>query len=259
MTTPRLAVDGVSVRFGGLTAVDSVSLTIPPGEIRGLIGPNGAGKTTLFNAITGLVHTAAGRIRLDGADITRLPPHRRAREGVRRSFQSVQLLSRLSVLENVLLGLHGQIARGMLSSAADMLLGGRREAVALRQVMETLSYLGIADLALRPAASLTFAEQRFVEIARALAPRPRLLMLDEPAAGLSPSEVTRLDALLRQLRSEGMAILLVEHVLSLVFDVCDSVSVLDNGRLIAEGAPRAVAADPRVRIAYLGEDADALA
>ncbi len=259
MTTPRLSVEAVSVRFGGLTAVDAVSMSISPREIRGLIGPNGAGKTTLFNAIGGLVHISSGQIRLDSADITGLPPHRRARAGIRRSFQSLQLLSRLSVLENVLLGLHGQIAQRMFASAADLLLHARREAAAQRQAMDTLNYLGIAALALRPMASLTFAEQRFVEIARALAPRPLLLMLDEPAAGLSPPEVERMDALLRQLRDEGMSILLVEHVLSLVFEVSDTVSVLDNGRLIAEGTPKQVASDPRVRTAYLGEDADALA
>lgn len=258
MSPPRLSLDVVSVHFSGLIAVNSVTLAIPPGEIRGLIGPNGAGKTTLFNAIAGLVHISSGQVRLDGADITGLPPHRRARAGIRRSFQSVQLLSRLTVLENVLLGLHGQMASGMLSSAADLLLRARREAAAQRRAMDALDYLGLADLALHSVTSLSFAEQRFVEIARALAPQPSVLMLDEPAAGLSPPEVERMDALLRQLRDEGMSILLVEHVLSLVFEVSDMVSVLDNGRLIAEGTPQQVATDPRVRIAYLGEDADAL-
>jgi len=163
------------------------------------------------------------------------------------------------VLENVLLGLHQSMARGMLASAADVLLGAHREAAAQAAAMETLDYLGIAGLALRPVASLSFAQQRYVEIARALAPRPRLLMLDEPAAGLSPAEVTRMDGLLRQLRNEGMSILLVEHVLSLVFEVSDSISVLNNGRLISEGPPRAVAADPVVQAAYLGDETDALA
>jgi len=258
MTVPRLVVEEVSVRFGGLAAVDRVSLAIAPGEIRGLIGPNGAGKTTLFNAVAGLVYASAGRILLDGTDITRLPPHRRAHAGVRRSFQSVQLLGRLNVLENVLLGLHQSMARGMLASAADVLLRARREALAQTAAMQTLDYLGIADLALRPVAALSFAQQRYVEIARALAPRPRLLMLDEPAAGLSPAEVARMDGLLRQLRNEGMSILLVEHVLSLVFEVSDSISVLNNGRLISGGTPQAVAADPAVQAAYLGDEYNAL-
>ena len=227
-------------------------------EIRGLIGPNGAGKTTLFNAICGLVYAGSGRILLDGTDITALSPHQRANVGLRRSFQSVQLLARLNVLENVMLGLHATMASGMLTSAVDVLLSARREARAQTRAMETLDYLGIADLALRPLASLSFAAQRYVELARALAPRPRLLMLDEPAAGLSLAEVTRMDALLRQLREGGMSILLVEHVLSLVFEVSDCISVLNNGRLISEGSPQQIADDPVVRTAYLGDATDAL-
>ncbi len=247
MTPALLDVEALTVRFGGLLAVDRVSFSVPAGQIRGVIGPNGAGKTTLFNAISGLVRQHGGRIRFAGDDITRLPAHRRAALGIRRTFQSVQLIPQFTVLENVLVGLHAGIRGGRFSEAA-----------AQRAVIEVLEFLGIGGTILRPVTELTFAEQRLTEIARAIVARPRLLMLDEPAAGLSPAELAALDALLRRfVAGWDTTILLVEHVLSLVFEVSDTVTVLDNGRFVTEGPPLEVASDPRVKAAYLGEDARA--
>jgi branched-chain amino acid transport system ATP-binding protein len=257
MMPPVLEVAGLSVRFGGLVAVDNVSLAIPASSIHGLIGPNGAGKTTFFNAITGLVRPSQGSVAVLGQDITHKTADRRAAAGIRRTFQSVQLITPLTVLENVLIGLHTRLftnAKGLLG-----FLGAASERAAQQSVLEILEFLGIAHIILKPVTEITFAEQRFVEIARALVAKPVLLMLDEPAAGLSPQEIETLDRLLRKLRDEwGMSILLVEHVLSLIMGVSDRVTVLDNGRLIAEGAPMQVAGDPKVKAAYLGQDADAV-
>jgi branched-chain amino acid transport system ATP-binding protein len=257
MMPPILEVTGLSVRFGGLVAVDNVSLVIPASSIHGLIGPNGAGKTTFFNAITGLVRSSQGRVAVLGQDITHKTADRRAAAGIRRTFQSVQLITPLTVLENVLIGLHTRL----FTNAAGLLgfLRAGSERGAQQSVLEILEFLGIAHIILKPVTEITFAEQRFVEIARALVAKPVLLMLDEPAAGLSPQEIETLDSLLRKLRDEwGMSILLVEHVLSLIMGVSDRVTVLDNGRLIAEGEPLQVSGDPKVKAAYLGQDADAV-
>ncbi len=237
----------VTIRFGGLVAVDSVSMAIVPGEVRGLIGPNGAGKTTFFNAISGLVPLSSGLIRLGGEDITALPAHRRAAAGLRRTFQSVQLLPQQTVLENVLIGLHTSFtAPGWRDRRG-------REAAAQAQVEHVLAFLGIAARILTPVNRLTFAEQRLTEIARAIVSRPRVLLLDEPAAGLSPTEVEGLGELLHRLRDEwDVTILLVEHVLSLVLNRSDRVTVLENGRLIAEGCPEEVANNRAVQVAYMG-------
>ena len=248
-----LTIDNVTVRFGGLDAVKNVSMRLRAGEIRGLIGPNGAGKSTLFNAVSGIVPAAEGRIVFRGSDLSDVAAPARAAGGIRRTFQSVQLIQDFTVLENVLIGLHSQIA---LRPIDFVRLWGRSkgEADALRRVEEVLDYLGLAVPLDQEVRTLSFADQRFIEIARALVTHPALLMLDEPAAGLSPPEIERLAALVRRLRSErNMTILLVEHVIALVMDLCNRVSVLDNGALIAEDEPRRIAADPRVRTAYLGE------
>jgi branched-chain amino acid transport system ATP-binding protein len=253
--TPLLATRGVSVRFGGLTAVDSVDLAIPEGVIHGVIGPNGAGKTTYFNAITGLVPIGEGSIAFAGEDVTRRPAYRRARLGMRRTFQSVQLLPQLTVLENVLIGLHDHIRENAWLSLLRPSGRSPEEEEAQQRVVATLRFLGIGETLLRRPVELSFAQQRFVEIARALVAKPRLLMLDEPAAGLSPNEVAALNALLRRICAEsGITILLVEHVLSLVLDVSQRITVLDNGRVIAEGTPAEVADDERVKAAYLGDE-----
>jgi branched-chain amino acid transport system ATP-binding protein len=253
--TALLQTRGISVRFGGLLAVDSVDMTIPEGVIHGVIGPNGAGKTTFFNAITGLVDTSAGEIAFGGEDITRVPTHRRARLGMRRTFQAVQLIPQFTVLENVLIGLHARIRDNPMRSLLSLTGRSVAEEAAQHSVIEALTFLGIEGTLFKRPLELSFAEQRFVEIARALVAKPKLLMLDEPAAGLSANEVADLTALLRRMRAHSQAtVILVEHVLSLVFDVSDRISVFDRGRVIAEGTPAEVEADPRVKLAYLGDD-----
>jgi branched-chain amino acid transport system ATP-binding protein len=255
MTAPLLDVRGVTVTFGGLVAVRDVELQIPAGEIHGLIGPNGAGKTTFFNAISGLVQTSSGGIFFDGTNISGLSPHRRAQIGLRRTFQSVQLIPQFTALENVLLGLHTEIHDNPLRWLFSFSGRSAAEENAQDQVVEVLHVLGIEHALFRRPKELSFAEQRYVEIARALVSRPRFLMLDEPAAGLSVSEVAAMNALLRKLRAEwNMTILLVEHVLSLVLDVSDRITVLDGGAVISRGTSAEVAADPRVKAAYLGEE-----
>lgn len=248
-----LDVSGVSVRFGGLTAVDGVSFSLAAGECRGLIGPNGAGKSTLFNAISGVTKPSEGRVVFDGRDVTFARPDVRAGHGIRRTFQTLQLMSDFTVLENVLVGSHLSIPSNPLLH----LRGGRRslDRQAVERAREVLRLLGLEELMLAKLESLTFGQQRFVEIARALVGNPKLLLLDEPAAGLSPAEVDNLGGLLKDLQTKrGLTILLVEHVLSLVMATCDRITVLDRGRVISEGTGAQVAADPVVRTAYLGEE-----
>ena len=239
-----LTLSSVSVVFGGLVAVSEVSLELREGEILGLIGPNGAGKSTLFNAISGLIAPTSGSIIYRSVDITRYSPPRRTALGLQRTFQSVQLVKSLSVLENILLGLHRDIS-------ANPFRGTGRDAVSYAR--EVAGRLGLAAVAHRVMDTLSFREQRLTEIARAVASGPKLLLLDEPAAGLSEAEVGDLNALIRRLRDElGMTVVLVEHVMPLVMGLCDRIAVLETGRLIALGAPAEIAADERVIAAYLG-------
>jgi branched-chain amino acid transport system ATP-binding protein len=250
MTAPLLEARDVTIRFGGLVAVNQVSVAIAAGEVRGLIGPNGAGKTTFFNAISGLVQPSSGTMFFAGEDISAMPAHRRAAVGMRRTFQSVQLLPNQTVLENVLVGMHTEFR-----TAGWRAVTGRHETEAQRAVAGVLDFLGIGSKILTPVNQLTFADQRLTEIARAIVTRPRLLLLDEPAAGLSPNEVDQLGHLLHRLRDEWrMTILLVEHVLSLVLNRSDRITVLENGRVIADGLPEQIANDRAVQLAYLGTD-----
>ncbi len=233
--TAMLEVDGVTVRFGGVVAVDGASIEARSGEITGLIGPNGAGKTTLFNVITGVQPAAGGTIRLDGTDITKLATHRRAKMGMSRTFQRLELFWTLTVADNVRV-------------AAELARHG--DPTALTE--ELLDRVGISHLAAEPSGSLPTGSARLVEVARALASTPRVLLLDEPASGLNESETVALGALLRQLVADGLAVVLVEHDMSLVMDICDHVSVLDLGRIIASGPPAEVRTQPAVIEAYLG-------
>lgn len=233
--TVMLDVAGVTVRFGGVVAVDGANLQARTGEITGLIGPNGAGKTTLFNVITGVQPSAAGTIHLDGTDITKLATHRRAKLGMSRTFQRLELFWTLTVADNVRV-------------AAEL----ARHTDPLALTTDLLQRVGISDLADEPAGSLPTGSARLVEVARALASSPRVLLLDEPASGLNETETLALGALLRQLVGDGLAVVLVEHDMSLVMEICDHVSVLDLGRIIASGTPAEVRAQPAVIEAYLG-------
>jgi branched-chain amino acid transport system ATP-binding protein len=235
-----LEVTNVSVRFGGLVAVSDVSLSVPTDTVTGLIGPNGAGKTTLFNVISGLQQPTHGSVALDGVDITRWSAARRARAGIARTFQRLEVFGSLSVRDNVL-------------TAAELNRGFNRDARPASQVAdEMLERVGASAYANAPADAVPTGVARLVEVARALAVQPKALLLDEPSSGLSPSETETFGALLRELASSGTAVLLVEHDVDLVMHVCDYIHVLDFGRIIGAGTPAEVRADPVVQHAYLG-------
>lgn len=249
---PLLSVRDVKVRFGGLVAVAGVSFDLRAGEICALIGPNGAGKTTLFNAVSGNVVPDSGSIRLRGREIAGLTPHEVSALGARRTFQNGGLFPELTALENVLVGLHAQVGSGFLG-----LLFGRRsaraEAAATRRARELLSVMGIEHLADQTAGALSGGQQRMVEIVRALATNPPLLLLDEPAVGLSPTARQQLAAVIRDMaRARDMGILLIEHAIELVMSVADRVIVLNDGRKVADAPPEQVRADRAVLEAYLG-------
>jgi branched-chain amino acid transport system ATP-binding protein len=248
-----LEISDVTVRFGGLIAVNEVSLRVGAGEICALIGPNGAGKTTLFNAIAGYVPLNAGRILLRGTPIQDLAPHRIASGGVRRTFQNGGLFGHLTALENVLVGLHTQVDSAFFGIVLGSRRSGAAEATASGHARKLLDLMDLGDIADQPAHSLSGGQQRMVEIVRALATDPPLLLLDEPAVGLAPPMREQLGGVIRNLaRERGIGILLIEHAIELVMSISDRVIVLNYGRKVADGSPNEVRADRSVLEAYLG-------
>jgi branched-chain amino acid transport system ATP-binding protein len=248
-----LELQGITQRFGGLTALEDVNFTIEKGVIKGIIGPNGAGKTTLFNIITGIYPSTSGSVLLASRNITSLPTERRAALGMVRTFQNIELFGQMTVLENVMVGLHAKSRSGIISCALK-LPGHLAEERRIREkAQHWLEFTGIAALADIQAANLPFGKGRLLETARAMALEPKILLMDEPAAGLNSRETAELAVLIRRIRDLGVTIVLVEHDMELVMDICDSIVVLNLGKKLAEGTPREIQENPKVISAYLGE------
>lgn len=248
-----LKLEGITQEFGGLRALDSVSIEVEHGEIFGIIGPNGAGKTTLFNIITGIYTPTEGNLIFKDKIITGTPAYNIARLGVGRTFQNIRLFDKLSVIDNVKVGSHGITSSRFLSNILGLPKAKREEAIITDKALELLELVGLLDVKLEYADSLAYGDQRRLEIARALALEPSLLLLDEPAAGMNSSEKLELMALINKIRQEfDLTILLVEHDMNLVMNICDRIAVLDYGKKIAEGSPTEVKSDEKVIMSYLG-------
>jgi branched-chain amino acid transport system ATP-binding protein len=254
-----LETENLRKSFGGLLAVDGVSFNVDSGQIKSLIGPNGAGKTTLFNLVTGLLQPDRGTVRFAGRTVTNWKPHQIARAGVSRTFQNPSLFGRMNVLENVMVGCHNR-SRSEFWGCALRLPGQRSEERRIRATaLQELEFVGLPHLAAFPASALTFGHRRMVELARALATEPKMLLLDEPASGLNTSEKRELGGLIIRIRDRGVTVLLVEHDMSMVMGLSDSVVVLHNGARIAEGSPAEIQGNEKVVRVYLGGELDNVA
>lgn len=255
MSAPLLEISQLSMRFGGLLAVDGVEFSLQSGEIFAIIGPNGAGKTTVFNCISGFYKPSTGRIALEGRDIAGLGSHTVATHGLVRTFQNVRLFKNMTVLENLLVAQHRHARTGFLAGLFNTTAYRRAEQEAIAQAVQWLDYMGLREFANREAGNLAYGHQRRLEIARCMITRPRVLMLDEPAAGLNPQEKKDLQGLIQQLRDQHqVTVLLIEHDMSLVMGVSERILVMEYGKPIALGAPEAIRNDARVIKAYLGEE-----
>lgn len=256
MSAALLELEGIRVCFGGVVALDGVDLKVDLGSIHGLIGPNGAGKTTLLNVICRIAHPVAGSVRFDGHDVLALHADRLAGLGLSRTFQNLALIEDAAVIDNVLIGLHAHHAGGLADELLLVRRGRRRERVQREAALETLDALGLADLAWTEVARLSYGQRKMVELARAWVGQPKLLLLDEPTAGLNSAEIVRLQERLLTLRAQhGLAMLVITHHIEFLVGMADMVSVLDLGRPIARGTPEQVRADPGVIAAYMGSEA----
>ena len=252
---PVLDVRNLGIDFGGLTAVDGFNITVGPTEMSGLIGPNGAGKTTIFNLLTGVYQPTRGSVLINGIDIKGMPTHKVNRLGIARTFQNIRLFTDMTALDNVKVGMHHAIKCSFLSSLLHLPSYYKAEKKANEKALELLDFMGLADVADVKAGSLPYGVQRRLEIVRALATNPSIILLDEPAAGMNPSETTELMHQIRRIRDTfHIAIFLIEHDMNLVMNVCEAIAVVNYGRLIAKGTPDEIRANPAVIEAYLGKE-----
>lgn len=249
-----LELQGITQIFGGVTALNDVSFSIRADEITGVIGPNGAGKTTLFNIVTGIYQQTSGRVIFEGQDISGIPAERLASLGMVRTFQNIELFGKMTVLENVMVGLHSRSSSGLFACSFKMPWALKEERRIREEALQWLEFVGIADLAEVTAANLPFGRGRMLEIARAMACKPRMMLMDEPAAGLNSQETVGLAELIRKIRDLGVTVVLVEHDMELVMEICDRIVVLNLGQKLAEGTPREIQDNPEVIAAYLGDD-----
>jgi branched-chain amino acid transport system ATP-binding protein len=249
-----LEAENLGVSFGGLRALEGVSFRVQAGEIFAIIGPNGAGKTTLFNIVSGLYVPMAGRVRLMGDDVTGFEPHVLARRGLSRTFQNLQIFFRMTPAENVMVGRHLHERRNVLAHLFTLPSVLRQDRATREKAEELLAFVGLKDLADRPAGELPYGALKRLEIARALATEPKVLLLDEPAAGCNPVETEEVDAVIRRIAAQGIAVVLVEHDMRLVMQISSRIHVLDQGRTLAEGTASDVRANPAVIAVYLGAD-----